>query len=212
MTQVIEIAARSVGERPRRGEILETLGDPGAPHYRVLWDDGHESVVYPHAGTRIKTEEHLPARDPVPRLAAVLRAAGVAFELIPHRPTKSAVAEAEALGVRPEAIGKTVVVRAETQRIRVVVPASRRLDLRKVAAVTGTRSVLLTETELAEEFPDYDVGAVPPFGGDDRVLLDEALASEPSLIVEAGSHEFSIRLAPRDLIVVAKAQVADVAA
>ncbi|MES1247487.1 MAG: YbaK/EbsC family protein [Actinomycetota bacterium] len=150
--------------------------------------------------------------DAVAQTAGALTAARVRFELIPHRRTTSAGAEARALGVQPAAIGKTIVVRADRRRIRVVVPASRRLDLRKLARVTGTRTVLLTEAELAEQFPGYELGAVPPFGGgDDCVLLDAALAEEPSVIVEAGSHEVSLRLAPRDLVVVANAQIADVA-
>ena len=36
-----------VGDVARRGEILEVLGTPGHEHYRVRWDDGHESVFYP---------------------------------------------------------------------------------------------------------------------------------------------------------------------
>ena len=214
MTQVIEVAARTVGEGPRRGEIVETLADGATPHYRVRWQDGHESIVYSTAGVRVLAEEdEARTREPVARLLDALRSAGVPFEVIPHRRTTSAVAEARALGVRPEAIGKTVIVRADKRRIRVVLPASRRLDLHKLASVTGTRTVLLTEQELREQFPGFDLGAVPPFGdADDCVLLDTSLADEPSVIIEAGSHGLSVRLAPRDLILVANARVADVAA
>jgi hypothetical protein len=37
-----------VAERPsRRGEIKEVLGSSEHPHFRVRWDEGHESIVYP---------------------------------------------------------------------------------------------------------------------------------------------------------------------
>lgn len=44
---VIAITGHRVGEAPREGEILEVLGEPDHEHYRVRWEDGHESVFYP---------------------------------------------------------------------------------------------------------------------------------------------------------------------
>jgi hypothetical protein len=41
------VRAHHLGEPERDAEILEVLGTNGAPPYRVRWDDGHESVVYP---------------------------------------------------------------------------------------------------------------------------------------------------------------------
>ncbi len=42
------------GEPLRRGEIVEVLGAPGHEHYRVRWDEQHESIVYPADGVRIR--------------------------------------------------------------------------------------------------------------------------------------------------------------
>lgn len=50
---VIEVGARKVGASPRTGRILEVLGPSEHPHYRVEWDDGHESIFYPAGDTRI---------------------------------------------------------------------------------------------------------------------------------------------------------------
>jgi Domain of unknown function (DUF1918) len=33
--------------RPRHGSILEVRGESNQEHYRVRWEDGHESVFYP---------------------------------------------------------------------------------------------------------------------------------------------------------------------
>jgi len=38
------------GQAPRRGEIIEVLGGEGHEHYRVRWDEQHESIVYPADG------------------------------------------------------------------------------------------------------------------------------------------------------------------
>ena len=41
------------GEPPRRGEIMEILGRSGHEHFRVRWDEQHESIVYPADGVRV---------------------------------------------------------------------------------------------------------------------------------------------------------------
>jgi hypothetical protein len=41
------------GYPPRRGEIVEVLGRPGHEHYRVRWEDDHESLHFPAQGTTI---------------------------------------------------------------------------------------------------------------------------------------------------------------
>lgn len=38
------------GSPGRRGQILEVLGAPGHPHFRVRWDEEHESIFYPADG------------------------------------------------------------------------------------------------------------------------------------------------------------------
>jgi hypothetical protein len=43
----IEIAGHAVGDTPRNGEIIEVLGEPGHEHFRVRWEDGHESINFP---------------------------------------------------------------------------------------------------------------------------------------------------------------------
>jgi hypothetical protein len=45
------------GQGSRRGEITEVLGEEGHRHYRVRWDEQHESIVYPADGV-IVTPKH----------------------------------------------------------------------------------------------------------------------------------------------------------
>jgi Domain of unknown function (DUF1918) len=45
------IEARGLhGQPSRRGQIVELLGSAGHEHYRVRWDEQHESIVYPTDG------------------------------------------------------------------------------------------------------------------------------------------------------------------
>ncbi|HTX46474.1 MAG TPA: DUF1918 domain-containing protein [Solirubrobacteraceae bacterium] len=41
------------GSPPRRGQILEVIGGGAHRHYRVRWDEAHESLFYPTDGARI---------------------------------------------------------------------------------------------------------------------------------------------------------------
>jgi prolyl-tRNA editing enzyme YbaK/EbsC (Cys-tRNA(Pro) deacylase) len=65
---------------------------------------------------------------------------------------------------------------------------------------------------LARDYPGFDLGAVPPIGGGrrDPVVVDRRLAERDSIVLEAGSHEHSLRVPPADLLLIAEAEVADI--
>ena len=44
---VVEITGHSVGDQPRSAEVIEILGSGEREHYRLRWEDGHESVFFP---------------------------------------------------------------------------------------------------------------------------------------------------------------------
>ncbi|MGO9752667.1 MAG: DUF1918 domain-containing protein [Solirubrobacteraceae bacterium] len=46
------------GKPARRGQIVELLGHEGHAHYRVRWDERHESILYPADGVII-TPRHV---------------------------------------------------------------------------------------------------------------------------------------------------------
>lgn len=45
------VESKRTGRSAREGEIVEVLGSGEAIHYRVRWDDGHESILLPGAGS-----------------------------------------------------------------------------------------------------------------------------------------------------------------
>ena len=99
--------------------------------------------------------------------------------------------------------------------VRAVVPASERLDLTKARALLGDRlSRLATEEEIGAAYPSFELGAVPPFGGPagDRVIVDRELAELDAVVLEAGSHDQSVRIRTRDLLTLANAQIGDISA
>jgi hypothetical protein len=50
------------GEPARRGRIVEVLGEAGHEHFRVRWDERHESIVYPADGVTIVRQPRQRAR------------------------------------------------------------------------------------------------------------------------------------------------------
>ena len=49
----IIVESVTVDSARRSGQILEVLGGPAGEHYRVHWDDGHESEFFPGPDARI---------------------------------------------------------------------------------------------------------------------------------------------------------------
>jgi prolyl-tRNA editing enzyme YbaK/EbsC (Cys-tRNA(Pro) deacylase) len=64
-------------------------------------------------------------------VTSVLDDAGVEYELLSHAHTERAADEAEALGLPATAVAKTLVLTAPVGHVRVVLPASERINLRK---------------------------------------------------------------------------------
>ena len=148
-------------------------------------------------------------------LTRALDEAGVGYELLPHPETMSARAEAEALGVDAGEVGKTLIVTTPEGYVRAVIPGDCRIDMHKLrdaVGAAGKKVHLATEDDLSRDYPEFDLGAVPPVGGSrrDRVLVDSRVAEHESVVVEAGSHDRSVRLPTAQLIRLARAQVADI--
>jgi Ala-tRNA(Pro) deacylase len=150
-------------------------------------------------------------------LTAVLDRAGVTYELLPHAHTERAADEAQALGLEATMVAKTLIVTSPEGNVRAVLPASERIDLRKLGELEGESKKnvhLASEETLRRDYPEFELGAVPPVGGShgDRVVVDRRIAELDTIVLEAGSHEESIRLPTNELIRLTQAQVADICA
>jgi len=51
---VVEVVGHRVGDAPRSGEILEVLGPDARPHFRVRWEDGRVSLLFPGTDVLVK--------------------------------------------------------------------------------------------------------------------------------------------------------------
>jgi Ala-tRNA(Pro) deacylase len=148
-------------------------------------------------------------------LTAVLEQSGVTYEVLPHAHTERAADEAQALGLAPTMVAKTLIVTSPDGNVRAVLPASERIDLRKIGELQGESKKnvhLASEEALRRDYPEFELGAVPPVGGahGDRVIVDRRLAELETIVLEAGSHDESIRMPTNELIRITQAQIADI--
>jgi Ala-tRNA(Pro) deacylase len=138
---------------------------------------------------------------------------GVPFEVVEHERTESATEEAKAAGVPAEDVAKTVVLRDDDGYRLVVIPASRRLDLQKVRSLLdGSHGLrFVTEAEMAADFGDFEVGALPPFAPmlEAVELMDERLLDHDRILCGGGDHRHGVWLDPLDLVRAGQARVAD---
>lgn len=132
-----------------------------------------------------------------------LAEAGVEYEAISHGQTFSSVEEARALGIEADEIAKNVILAVDEGQAFVIVPGDVKLDVKKFRRVAGFRHArLVTEEEMAANFPGFEVGAVPPLGKlfGVPVYVDQRLLEHETVVFPGGSHRDSIRMKCRDLI------------
>ena len=136
------------------------------------------------------------------------KAAGVAFTVHEYRhdPRAESYAgeAAEALGLDPRRVFKTLVVSVGDDLAVAVVGAADQLDLRAV----GKRAAM-ADTGRAERVTGYVAGGISPLGQRKRLptYVDETALEHETVLVSAGRRGLEIELAPGDLVALTGATV-----
>lgn len=142
-----------------------------------------------------------------------LRRAGIAFRLheyaVPPRGGRErderpayGIDAAEALGVAPERVFKTLVVDVDGAGLVVaVVPVSHALDLKRCAQAVGGRRAELAEPAVAERATGYVVGGISPIGQRRRlpVVIDASALVHETILVSAGRRGLQVELTGSEL-------------
>jgi Ala-tRNA(Pro) deacylase len=145
-------------------------------------------------------------------LTALLDDYAVSYEVIVHEPTFTARDEAQAARVGLPSMVKTIVLRDDDRYVLAAIPASRTLDLERARAAldASVRLRLAAEEEIAEGFPQFEVGAIPPLGTAVPEVVDVRLLYRERVACAAGDHEHSLLVDPRELVRLAEPRVADI--
>ena len=144
--------------------------------------------------------------------ARILDAAGIRYELREYTVEEddlSAPRVAEKIGMPPEQVFKTLVVRGDRSGVLMAsIPANAELDLKALAAVSGNKKVELVAVKEVLGLTGYIRGGVSPVGARKPYpfYLDETAILWDVISVSAGVRGCQLILAPDDLIRVLDAQ------
>ncbi len=143
-----------------------------------------------------------------------LERAAVEFTVHPYdhdpRSESYGLEAAEALGVEPERVFKTLLAEVDGELVVAVVPVSGQLDLKALAFALGGKRAAMADPAAAERTTGYVVGGISPIGQRKRLrtVVDETAHTHPTVFVSGGRRGVDLGLAPADLVRVLDAHVA----
>jgi Cys-tRNA(Pro)/Cys-tRNA(Cys) deacylase len=109
---------------------------------------------------------------------------------------------AEALGVPPERVLKTLMAEVDGKPVCAVVPSDCEVSMKKLAAAFGTKTAKMMRPADAERLTGYHVGGISPFGQKKRVpvAIEAAALGHASVFLNGGQRGLQVELAPQDAI------------
>ncbi len=141
-----------------------------------------------------------------------LAAAGVGYRLISHGPVRSLAEAAQARGVAPADVVKTLVVRrGAADFLFVLVPGDRTISWPKLRGLLGVTRLSMPDPAVAKEVTGYERGTITPFGSVRRwpVIADERISGR-EITLGAGSPGQAVAVSADDALQALNATVADI--
>jgi len=146
-----------------------------------------------------------------------LTTAGVPFTVhtYDHDPAHPSYGEeaAEAMGVSPERVFKTLVADVDGALTVAVVPVAGSLDLKALATAAGGKRATMADPTLAERTTGYVRGGISPLGQRKKLptVLDASSSAHTTICVSAGRRGLEVELSPTDLAHLTNAILASIA-
>ncbi|GAA1348901.1 Cys-tRNA(Pro) deacylase [Saccharothrix algeriensis] len=121
---------------------------------------------------------------------------------------------AEALGIAPERVFKTLVADVDGRLAVGVVPVTGQLDLKALAAALGGKKARMADVSAAERATGYVAGGISPLGQKKRLplVLDSSAERFDTVYCSAGRRGLEVEIAPAELARLTGAVVATISA
>jgi len=136
----------------------------------------------------------------------------VSYELGYHVRVYTAQEIAAAQHIPGKEMAKVVMVKTDGKNIMLVLPASYRVEMKKLKGVLNSKKVaMVKEEEFQELFPDCEIGAMPPFGNlyNLEVWVDQVLTEDEFIVSQAGSHVETLKIKYSDYVRLVNPKVGD---
>jgi Cys-tRNA(Pro)/Cys-tRNA(Cys) deacylase len=146
------------------------------------------------------------------RARAAIDATGIGYVVTVHGPVDSLAAAAEARGLQPGQVIRTLVVRrGEGDYLFVLVPGGRSISWPKLRALLGVSRLSMPDADGARGVTGYARGSITPFGAATPwpVIADTAIPPGP-VSIGGGAPGTAFTVDADDLVRVLQARAADV--
>ncbi|MET0720714.1 MAG: Cys-tRNA(Pro) deacylase [Tardiphaga sp.] len=148
------------------------------------------------------------------RATLALTKSGVPFTL--HRYDYDPGAEsiglqaAEALGIEPRRMLKTLMAEVDGRPVCVVVPSDKEVSMKRLAAAFGGKSAKMMRPADAERLTGYHVGGISPFTQKKKVrtAIEQAALAEATVYINGGQRGLQIEIDPAEARVALDAMTA----
>jgi len=109
---------------------------------------------------------------------------------------------AEALGVEPARVLKTLMAEVDGKPVCAVVPSDCEVSMKKLATAFGAKAAKMMRPADAERLTGYHVGGISPFGQKKRVpvAVEEAALGHASVFLNGGQRGLQVELDPNDAV------------
>ncbi len=126
----------------------------------------------------------------------------VKYEVVEHRKVFTAYDAAATMHKKLSQIAKNLLVKVDKDFIMAVLPASRNLDLKKLAKVVGAKKAELPSERVMVSKFKVKPGALPAFGGLYKlpVYVDRSLLKEKKVVFSSGDFQASIEMSVKDYL------------
>jgi Cys-tRNA(Pro)/Cys-tRNA(Cys) deacylase len=117
---------------------------------------------------------------------------------------------ADAMGVAPQRVFKTLLADVDGKLTVAVVPVSGQLDLKALAAAVGGKRAAMADPAAAERTTGYVLGGISPLGQRKKLptVIDESALAYETVFCSGGRRGLEIELAPADLVRLTSARTA----
>ena len=145
------------------------------------------------------------------RAIAAADALGLTYDLTRHGAVGSLAEAAEARGLTPHQIVKTMVVRvAEGDHRFVLVPGDREIAWPKLRALLGVNRLSMPSAEAAYDVTGYVRGTITPLGSRSALPVIADATVTGTVSIGGGAHGVALTVDAADLLRALEATVADV--
>jgi Cys-tRNA(Pro)/Cys-tRNA(Cys) deacylase len=109
---------------------------------------------------------------------------------------------AEALGVPPARVLKTLMAAVDGKPVCAVVPSDCEVSMKKLASAFAAKAAKMMRPADAERLTGYHVGGISPFGQKKRVpvAIEAAALGHASVFLNGGQRGLQVELAPQDAV------------